>query len=301
MFYHCLQKIIYKSLKITGAVRVIKGQEVLPDGSTLDEQGIIDGSTVNIVIEPDKEITIQIMLGPQKNKYSLTGLRINLGLKFTQKVLNSVRVRELKQQLIDGGSVGFMMSEFTLMIPADDNDGVTADVLLEDELLPLHLYGVGDNTKIKIIGWSIMIEVINQKGKQRFKYFPRKMTVKQIKKEIQTEHISLFLKRAMCYRKLDDETPIGEVLSHKDVVHYIENPFFWPHEMIQVIFKDVTIEKIGHVHKETVLSVKLRIQEHLGFPVSSLQVRRLIPNVQIIMGNNDIMDFPAKNYRVYVS
>ena len=274
---------------------MIKGQEVLPDGNTLEEHGIIDGSTVNIVIEPDKEINLKMKLGPKE---------------FSHKVLNSVCVCELKQQLIDGGSVGFMLEEFTLMIPADDNAGITNDVPLEDESPPLHLYGVGDNTKIKIIGWSILIEVINQKGEQRFKYFPRKMTVKQMKKEIQAEHISLFVKREepigdilpmkdTRYRKLDDEARIGDVLSHKDVVHYIENPFFGLDEMIPVAHNGFQSEKIGHVHNETVLSVKLRVQEHLGFPVSSLEVMRFHPQVTF-MGKNDIMDLPANNYRVYV-
>ena len=67
--------------------------------------------------------------------------------------------------------------------------------------------------------------------------------------------------------------------------------------MIQVNHELCNIEKIGHVHKETVLSLKLRIQEHLGFPVSSLQVWRTGTN----RANSDIMDLPAKNYRVYVS
>ena len=53
-------------MKIAGAVRVIKEQEVLPDGSTLDQHGIIDGATVNIVIEPDKEINLNIKLGPKE-------------------------------------------------------------------------------------------------------------------------------------------------------------------------------------------------------------------------------------------
>ena len=53
-------------MKITGAVRVMKGHEVLPDGSTLDEHGIIDGSTVNIIIEPEKEISIKMKLGPKE-------------------------------------------------------------------------------------------------------------------------------------------------------------------------------------------------------------------------------------------
>ena len=67
---------------------MIKGQEVLPDGSTLKEHGIIDGSTVNIVIEPDKELNLTFILGPKQ---------------FTHKVKSSLSMRELKQQLIDGG------------------------------------------------------------------------------------------------------------------------------------------------------------------------------------------------------
>ena len=54
------QKEIYRSGKITGAVRILKGQEILPDDSTLVHHNISDGNTVNIVIEPDRHITINI-------------------------------------------------------------------------------------------------------------------------------------------------------------------------------------------------------------------------------------------------
>ena len=95
---------------------MIKGQEVLPDGSTLEEHGIIDGSTVNIVIEPEKEINIKIKWGI---------------LESTRNVSNSVRVRDLKQQLIDGGTFGF--KNFSLSVCVDDNDGITEIISLEDE------------------------------------------------------------------------------------------------------------------------------------------------------------------------
>ena len=59
-------------------IRVIKGQEVLPDGSTLDEHGIIDGSTVNIEDEDyDKVVNLRLKLGPKE---------------FTSSVMNYVRV-----------------------------------------------------------------------------------------------------------------------------------------------------------------------------------------------------------------
>ena len=156
-------------MKISGAVRVIKGQEVLADDSTLDEHGIIDGSTVNIVIEPEREISLNMNLGP---------------LKFAQKVMNSVRVRELKQQLIDDGNVGFKFKDFTLLLTSVNKDEIAADIPLQDESLPLHLHGVGDNTTLRVIGGRVTIRLVNQKGKTWYKTFSKSITVAQMKQTI---------------------------------------------------------------------------------------------------------------------
>ena len=103
---------------------MIQGQKVLQDGNTLEGQGITDGSAVNIVIEPDKEINLQIKLGSKE---------------ITHKVNNSVGMCSLKQQLIDGGIVGLPLDRFSLMISADQKEGITEDLLFLDESLPLHL------------------------------------------------------------------------------------------------------------------------------------------------------------------
>ena len=137
-------------MKISGAVRVIKGQEVLPDGSTLEEHGIIDGSTVNIVIAPDKEIKLNINLGPKE---------------FTHKVMSSVPVCELKQHLIDGGVVGF--KNFSLIL-----SGITGDVALVDESLSLQLYGISNDTIIRIISGRIQITMVTSRGQHVPKSFP---------------------------------------------------------------------------------------------------------------------------------
>ena len=81
-----LQKEIYRSGKITGAVRILKGQEILPDDSTLVQHNISDGDTVNIVIEPDKKITVEVVC--------------NLG-PFKLRISNSCLVKGLKKRLID--------------------------------------------------------------------------------------------------------------------------------------------------------------------------------------------------------
>ena len=207
-------------MSITGSVGVIKGQEVLPDGSTLEEHGFTDGSTVNIVIEPDKEINLMLMLGPKE---------------FTHKVSSSMRVHELKQKLIDGNIVGF--KNFSLIISADDHDGVTDDVTLEDESLPLHLCGVGDNTNIRIIGENMQITLVTAWGQQWYKSFPRNTSMSQMKQRIRRflcsdddrglDDIWLFVQRGESYKKLDeDETPIGSVMSDYDVIYLVEDKFF---------------------------------------------------------------------------
>ena len=289
LFYHCLQKIIFKFMKITGAVRVIKGQEVLPDGSTLDEHAITDGSTVNIVIEPEKEISIKIKWGP---------------LLSTQNVSSSVRVRELKQQLIDGDRVGF--KNFSLSFSADDNDGVAADVPLEDESLPLHLCGVNDNTTIRVIGDNVQIQLVTSRGQRYFKTFPRNITVNQMKQRIRLvsrffsdkdllDDVWLFVERAYSHERLDEEAIIGAVLSDNDVIYLVEDRFFDEDGMFPVYYGDEEIGRVGWIitsqyfgrystyYSDTALSLKLRIQELLGFPVSSVDVKvrgKLMKNVE---------------------
>ena len=159
-------------MKIPGAVRVIKEQEILPDGGTLEEHGIIDGSMVNSVIEPDKEINLNIKLSPKQ---------------FSHKVSISVRLRDFKQQLTDGGIVGFLLDEFTLVITADDNNDVNDNIPLDDDSLPLHLFGVSDNITLKIVSRKMMIQLFSQRGQHMYKTFPRNMTVNQMKKSILLE------------------------------------------------------------------------------------------------------------------
>ena len=281
-------------MKITAAVRIIKGQKVLPEGSTLEEHGITDGSTVNIVIEPDKEISLQVKLGPKV---------------VTCSVSNSLSVRELKQHLIDGGVVGFASNEFIILFSAADNDGIPADVLLQDESLPLHMHGVRDDTTVRTIrirGEKVRIHLFTNRGDDWYKSFPKNMTVEQLKKTIKSvDHffiidpkdketyndpwllmdIILFVQRGESYQKLDDEVQLGSVLSNNDVVHFIEDRFFEQRYMLPVYYNDEEIDRVGwsnrtigprdeyRCYSDTVLSLKLRVQEELGFPVSCLSVK----------------------------
>ena len=262
-------------MNITAPVRVIKGQNVLPDGSTLEEQEITDGSTVNIVIEPEKEIHLNISMG---------------SWQFTYKVNNSVRMCDLKQQLIDGGTIGLALDEFQLLITGDSNDEVHYDIPPHEELLPLHLCGVGDNTRLRIIGGSIMIQLISQKGEHWYKTFPRNMKISEMKQALRSfdflfygsgcqpsekyrTDTMMFLQTGNGYRKLEGGAPIGSVLSENDIIHFIEDRFYIRSDIVPV-YSGHGIGWVGCVQGDTVLSIKLRVQGQMGFPVNRIDVKK---------------------------
>ena len=300
--YFLLQKAIHYNMDIIVAFRVIKGQKVLPDGSTLEEHGITDGSTVNIVIEPEKEINLHMSLG---------------SWQFTYKVNNSLRMCDLKQSLIDGGTVGFALNEFQLLISIDGNDEIPDDIPLHDELLPLHLCGVGDNTRLRIICGSIMIQLIREDGERWYKTFPRNMKISQMKQALRSfdflfhstngqpstrfrTDVMLFLQTGNDYRKLEGEAPIGSVLSDNDVVHLIEDRFYRQDDVIPVYFGRPHGQNIGRVRcvqDDRILSIKLRVQGQMGFPVSRVDVKK----GKISWKNDSKVGFQQKPDEVIVS
>ena len=129
MFYS--QKEIYKSGKITGAVRILKGQEILPDDSTLVQHEIADGDIVNIVIEPDATIKIQV-------KYNS-----NI---FSHAISCSSSVQQLKELLYDKEQVVFPPVEFDLVY---ENDGEV--ITLDDTALPFLMYDVKEGAKLTVV------------------------------------------------------------------------------------------------------------------------------------------------------
>ena len=255
-------------MKIAGAVRVIKGQEVLPDGSTLEELGTTDGSTINIVIEPDKEINLTMKLGPKE---------------FTHRVKSSVRVRQLKQQLIDGGNVGFSIDEFQLILSAEDNCRILSDVPLAEGSLPLHLYNVGNNCTLKIVGVCVMINLVNHQGSRYFHAFPKSISIMEMKRDLPSGHgfdVSFFteknwafLRRGERYSKLNDNSTIENVLADNDVVYFVKDDFFRHTHKIPVYYKNKEIGGVGWSNGDTALTMKLRVQQQLGFPVASVDVK----------------------------
>ena len=159
-----------------------------------------------------------------------------------------MRLRELKQQLIDGSIVGF--KNFSLIISSSENHGITEDVPLEDELLPLHLCGVSDNNTIRVIGHNVQTQLVTQRGKQWYKSVPRNITVNQMKQRIRPvnrfftgkdrdllQDVWLFVKHGKSYQRLDEDSLVGAVLSDNDVIYLVEDRFFHDSDVFPVYYK----------------------------------------------------------------
>ena len=267
---------------------------VVPNISTLKQHGITDSCNA---AKCDKEIILKVKLGPKED---------------TCSVKNSLRVRDLKQQLIDGGTVGYEPDEFSLIVSADDNDGTTEDISLNDDSQPLHLYGVDDNTTIRIVSRSIMIQLVNPRGERFYYTFPKTMTLNQLQEKLQSliHFFTLiaisrmgaifFFQTRSRYRKLQGEEQIGTILEDNETIYCIEDLLSRPNHMVSVYYnhpeadpsktefrrarwsvegyeaadlKKVQIGLVGWNCEETLLTLKLRVQHQLGSPVSCVDVK----------------------------
>ena len=235
-------------------MRLFKGQEVLPDGSTLDEHGIIDGSTVNIVIEPEKIINLAIRFGPEV---------------FLTCVKTSMSVRSLKQSMIDNHQVVLVQGDFDLVF--------SAKATILEASLPLHHYALTDDAalEVRLTFLRINIEQIGTTIPWSRK-MPRKATVKQLKEVIAVDicknpraEISVFYKGT---RKLDDVDVLGNVMEDDhDIFYFAENKTF--QHFRKIFFKGKSLGYIGVDDTDTQKEMKYRAQDQLGVPFSKIHVK----------------------------
>ena len=109
----------------------------------------------------------------------------------------------------------------------------------------------------------------------------------------------MFVQRGESFHRLDEELQVGAVLSDNDVIYLVEERFFSVDNVFPVYYKGEEVGcvdwKITYISPKycsgTVLSLKLRIQELLGFPVSSIDVNfrgKSMKNDKIITHKNVI-------------
>ena len=239
-------------------MRILKGQEILPDDSTLVQHKISDGNTVNIVIEPDATITIQV-------KYNS-----NI---FSHTIFRSSSVQQLKEFLYDQEQVIFPPVEFDLVY---ENDGEL--ITLDDTTLPFLMYDVKEGAKVTVVRSNYEFVLENMQRKRVYITIDKRATMGDLRKRalnfaaaVSEEDMRLFIKSGVKYKKLfePNNMKISDVLSGQEILYIVENTLHVPLKFVQQ-FSSKKI--IGIQDGDTVLSVKLRGQDQLGIPARKIKV-----------------------------
>ena len=260
---------------------LFRGKYTIPDDSTLDELNISDGDTINILIEPDQCVNINVKCGPKIYK-----LETSL----------SMQVKELKQLLVKNNQVA-LLYEFFHLAMISSNDGVNHETTLTNEYLPLHFYGVQNESLLKVIGKFIQLNIANTRNEMNCRRFPRNTTLNDFmetmiyyKKYYEQysgtfNNILMFTKKDNnVYKRLYENRNviIGDLFLENDTIYLSIDDFF--RNSYPLYYDGNEIGKVGVGYEESVLSIKLRTQEQTGIPVSNIRILTGVPyKVQVRM------------------
>ena len=123
-----LQETVYKTTTIKYSVRFLKGQQSLDKDEQLYFYDIQDGSTLSILMEPEKRISITV----KTFKKGTVILEID----------NTATVEELRDILVQNHDI----------LDAQMHDMFLGKEQLQDVKLPLHYYDVENNSELKMSG-----------------------------------------------------------------------------------------------------------------------------------------------------
>ena len=250
-------------------MKILKGQEILPDDSTLVQHNISDGNTVNILIEPENNIVIEVQCRPKT---------------FVHNVSHCMTIKQLKMLLIESKEVGFFYRHFSLVIPAT-NTGITEMNTLDDDSLPIHYYACNGNIKLEAVNPVVLLKSQNPLGEISYHKITNKSSVNDLKAMIMTSRtskdvtsITMFVSDGNDgYIRLDelDDLHVCKLLPEDKTVYFIEDRLSfnrcWP-----VYHQDKEVGQVyGNDHGSSydrILSAKLRIQEEMGIPTICITI-----------------------------
>ena len=160
---------LYESSKITSQVRLLQGQTILEDDRKLSQYLLPEGATISAILEPDVDINIEVSTGHQTHKMTVS---------------NSRSVMALKVQICGIMRCGVAPDKLEVML---------GDVSLENPI-PLHFYGIKDDSTLEVLKPYVGITIENNHGTEIFWRLDRKDTIKEAKTKLATIHSSAPMK-----------------------------------------------------------------------------------------------------------
>ena len=239
-------------------MRILKGQESLPDDSTLVQHNISDGGTVNIVIEPEKKIIVKLQFGLEK---------------FSKTVKNSMSVKDLKQELINSDDFAFVHCDFNLLYLENPDKKVKLDTSL-----PLYYYKIDDGATILIEKTFLLVNIKRVGGETEWiKRMPKTATIADLKKVIlkdicdkSVSNVSLYLNDEL---KVNDEDVLEDLVEYfDDMLYFVEDKCY--KECKGVYYRGKKIAFIGVDENDSKEDLKLRARDQLCIPLRKIKAKK---------------------------
>ena len=237
-------------------MRILKGQEILPDDSTLVQHNISDNDTINIIIEPEKKIKLKLQFDPEE---------------FSKTVKNSMSVKDLKQELIDSDDFAFVHNDFDPMYLENPVKKVKLDTSL-----PLHCYKIDDGATILIEKTFLLVNIRGVGGETEWiKRMPKKAKVSDLKAVILTDICPKSVSNIRIYlgKKLDEEDVLGDVVEDFDEMFvFVEDKCYEDYRYVYYMGKRIAL--IGVDENDSEEDLKLRAQDQLCIPQRKVKVKK---------------------------
>ena len=284
------QRWLYSSGNVTSAMRLLHAQVPMEDDRKLCEYSLPEGAIISALFETDVDINIQVNMGHQKQKLTVS---------------SNTSVKVLKFQICGVLRCGVVPEKLEIKL---------GDVTLEDPM-PLHFYGIKDESALNIFKQYINVTVQNNRGETLSWRLDRKDSIKEVKSELAAvhslspikfylycptslypnipmrSHSSMFTEirgfhgagltvKSMRLYRVTKDGEYDEMDDDKTVEDYkIQDgdglfllTYTWERNEVQVTVRETSGKLQGVQQDDTCLGIKVRAQDQLGIPVNTLKL-----------------------------
>ena len=126
---------MYRSGCIMSSMHLLYAQTPLADDRKLSEYSLQEGTTISALLKPDVNINIEVSTDVQMQQLTVS---------------NATSVMALKVDIRGVMRCGVAPKRLELRL---------GDAILEDDAMPLHFYGISNDTKINIIRPYINVSI----------------------------------------------------------------------------------------------------------------------------------------------
>ena len=242
----------------------------MEDDQKLREYSLPEGATISALFEPDMDINIEVSTHHQTQKLNVS---------------NATSVMALKVQICGVMKCGLAPEKLEIRL---------GDVTLEDPM-PLHFYGIRDGSRLDVVKPYVDVRVENNKGGKIFWRLKRQDAIGDVKIKLATsskttgrsteyqnpddsvkvEQLRLYsVSKDNKFEELDEDDRTVDNCKIKDNDRLYLLSYKWAQNLKVAVMK--TRRELWGLEKDgTCLGIKVKAQDQVGTPVSTIKLARL--------------------------